>query len=122
MLGLFCFFYASLHFLIWIGLDHQGDWTAIGKDFVKRTFITMGLATFTLLIPLALTSNTWSQKKLGHYWGKLHRIIYLIAIFALLHYWWHKSGKNDYQAVSIYIAVIACLLGWRILRRLRQPS
>lgn len=122
MLGLFCFFYASLHFLIWIGLDHQGDWTAIGKDFVKRTYITMGLATFTLLIPLALTSNTWSQKKLGHYWGKLHRIIYLIAIFALLHYWWHKSGKNDYQTVSIYIAVLACLLGWRILRQLRQPT
>jgi sulfoxide reductase heme-binding subunit YedZ len=114
MFGLFCFFYASLHFLIWIGLDHQGDWNAIGKDFVKRTYITLGLATFLLLIPLALTSNSVLQKRLGHYWGKLHRLIYLIAILALLHYWWHKSGKNDYQTVSIYALVITILLSWRI--------
>jgi sulfoxide reductase heme-binding subunit YedZ len=122
MFGLFCFFYASLHFSIWIGLDHQGDWVAIGKDFIKRTYITMGLTSFILLIPLALTSNTWSQKRLGYYWGKLHRLIYLIAITVLLHYWWHKAGKNDYQTVLIYIAIIACLLTWRIQRRLKRST
>jgi len=114
MFGLFCFFYALLHFLIWIWLDQNFDVPAMIKDVVDRPFITMGFISFVFLIPLALTSNQWSLRSLGKNWGLLHKLVYIIAFTAIAHYWWHKAGKNDFGTVSIYGLVIMLLLVFRI--------
>ena len=114
MLGLFSFFYACIHFGIWIWLDLDFDLIEMWKDVLKRPFITMGFLSFVLMIPLALTSNHWAQKKLGRRWSLLHRSIYVIAGTVILHYWWHKAGKNDLQTVSIYAGAIIILLAIRL--------
>jgi len=114
MFGLFCFFYASIHFAIWLLLDQSLDLQALIHDVLKRPFITMGFLSLVLLIPLAVTSNTWSVKKLGRRWSLLHKLIYVIALTVIAHYWWHKAGKNDLQTVSIYAAVITLLLIMRL--------
>jgi len=122
MLGLFCFFYASIHFSIWFWLDQNLNFQSMWADVIKRPFITMGFLTLVLLIPLALTSNQWSVRLLGRRWTQLHKLVYLIACTAIFHYWWHKAGKNDLGTVSIYAAVIALLLACRIpyMKRLLQ--
>jgi sulfoxide reductase heme-binding subunit YedZ len=114
MLGLFCFFYATVHFLIWLWLDHNFSLAAMWQDVLERPYITFGFLAFVLLIPLALTSNRWAQRKLGRRWSHLHRMVYAIAILAILHYWWHKAGKSDYETVSIYLGVIVVLLLLRL--------
>lgn len=114
MFGLFSFFYASLHFAIWLWLDQNFDMAAMLKDILDRPFIMMGFTAFMLMTPLAATSNHWSQRKLGRSWSALHKIIYLIVVAAVLHYWWHKAGKNDLQTVSIYAVVVILLLVFRI--------
>jgi len=114
MFGLFCFFYALLHFLIWIWLDQNFDVSAMIKDVIDRPFITMGFISFVFLIPLALTSNQWSLRSLGQNWSLLHKLVYIIAFTAIAHYWWHKAGKNDLGTVSIYGLVILLLLAFRI--------
>jgi len=114
MLGLFCFFYACLHFLIWFWLDQNLDLQAMWADVLKRPFITMGFTTFVLLIPLALTSNRFAVRALGRRWSLLHKLVYVIACTAIIHYWWHKAGKNDLQTVSIYGAIILLLLLCRL--------
>jgi sulfoxide reductase heme-binding subunit YedZ len=114
MLGLFCFFYATMHFLIWLWLDHNFSLGAMWQDVLERPYITFGFLAFVLLIPLALTSNRWAQRKLGRRWSHLHRMIYGIAVLAILHYWWHKAGKSDYETVSTYLAVIVVLLLLRL--------
>jgi sulfoxide reductase heme-binding subunit YedZ len=114
MLGLFCFFYATVHFLIWLWLDHNFSLAAMWQDVLERPYITFGFIAFVLLIPLAFTSNRWAQRKLGRRWSHLHRMVYGIAILAILHYWWHKAGKSDYETVSIYLGVIVVLLLLRL--------
>ena len=114
MLGLFSFFYATLHFVIWLWLDQDFDLVEMLKDVWRRPFITMGFISFVLLIPLALTSTHWAQRKLSRRWVQLHRLIYIIACTAILHYWWHKAGKNDLDTVTIYAAVLILLLCCRI--------
>jgi len=108
------FFLCCNPFGIWLWLDQNWDLIDMLKDVAKRPFITMGFMSFVLLLPLALTSNHWAQRKLGRRWGKLHRIIYLIGVAAILHYWWHKASKNDLETVSIYAGVMLLLLCCRI--------
>ena len=113
MSGLFAFFYATLHFITYIWLDQFFDLGSIYKDIFKRPFITIGFAAFILLIPLAVTSTNAMMKKLGgKNWHMLHRLIYPIAIFAVLHYWW--LVKKDITQPLIYAAVLAALLGYRL--------
>ena len=114
MLGLFCFFYACIHFAIWFWLDQGLDIQAMWADVVKRPFITMGFLTLLMLTPLALTSNQWSVRKLGRRWTALHKLVYVIACTAILHYWWHKAGKNDLSTVSVYGGIIFALLIFRL--------
>jgi sulfoxide reductase heme-binding subunit YedZ len=120
MLGLFAFFYGALHFTTYFWLDQWFDLAAIVKDIVKRPFITMGFAAFVLMIPLAVTSTDAMVRRLGRRWGKLHRLVYAVAIAAILHYWWHKAGKNDFSEVGWYVAVVITLLGWRLVDRWRR--
>jgi methionine sulfoxide reductase heme-binding subunit len=120
MLGLFAFFYGALHFTTYFWLDQWFDLAAIGKDIVKRPFITMGFAAFVMMIPLAVTSTDAMVRRLGRRWGKLHRLVYAVAVAAILHYWWHKAGKNDFSQVGWYAAVVIGLLGWRLVDRWRK--
>ncbi len=113
MAGLYAFFYALLHFITYIWLDQFFDMPAILKDVVKRPFITVGFAAFVMLIPLAITSTNAMMKKLGKRWQTLHRLLYAIAIFSVVHYWW--LVKKDITQPLIYAAVLSVLLGFRVL-------
>jgi sulfoxide reductase heme-binding subunit YedZ len=86
---------------------------------LKRPFITMGFLAFVLMLPLAATSTDAMMRRLGRRWSSLHRLVYAIAVASILHYWWHKAGKNDFSEVGWYAAAVALLLGWRIVVRLR---
>lgn len=112
MAGLFAFFYALLHFITYIWLDQFFDIQAIIKDVIKRPFITVGFTAFVLLIPLAITSTNAMMKKLGKRWQTLHRLVYAIAIFSVIHYWW--LVKKDITQPLIYACILSVLLGIRI--------
>ncbi|MCY1282918.1 Sulfoxide reductase heme-binding subunit YedZ [compost metagenome] len=115
MLGLFAFFYGLQHFLLWIGVDRGFDLAYMIKDVYKRPFITVGFTAFVLMVPLALTSTNGMVRRLGgRRWQALHKLVYATAVLAILHYWWHKAGKNDFSEVSIYAAVVFVLLGMRV--------
>jgi sulfoxide reductase heme-binding subunit YedZ len=88
MLGLFAFFYVTLHLLTWIVFVNYFDVPSMVADVFKRPFITIGMATFVILFLLAITSNRWSIRKLGRKWGSLHRLVYLAAIGGVIHFWW----------------------------------
>ena len=120
MLGLFTFFYATLHFLSFIGFDHSFDVDAIARDIFKRPFVTVGFAAFVLLIPLAATSNQWAIRKLGgRKWQELHRNIYLIGILACVHYFWLVKATALLWPLA-YSVALAFLLGWRVRERRRK--
>jgi sulfoxide reductase heme-binding subunit YedZ len=108
MLGLFAFFYACLHFLTYLVLDQFFDWANISKDIIKRPYITVGFAAFVLLIPLAITSTKRMTKLLGgKRWLQLHRLIYLIAIGGVIHFWWLvKKDITEPLNFSILLAVL----------------
>ena len=117
MCGLFTFFYACLHFTTYIWWDQWFDLMSIVRDVARRPFITMGFAGFLGLCALAATSTRGWMRRLGPRWQALHRLIYLIGVLALLHYWWQKAGKNDFSAVFLYTVAFAGLMGWRLVRR-----
>jgi sulfoxide reductase heme-binding subunit YedZ len=121
MLGLFTFFYGLLHFLCFAWLDMGFDVPAILADIPKRPFILVGTAALLLMLPLAATSFNRAIKALGAArWQALHRAVYAVALLALLHFFWMRAGKNDFAEWSIYAAVLAVLLGWRVWRRLQK--
>jgi sulfoxide reductase heme-binding subunit YedZ len=121
MFGLFTFFYATLHFLSVVGIDLGFDGHAIVKDIAKRPFITVGFSAYVLLIPLAATSTNAMVRRLGgKNWQRLHRLVYLIALLAILHYWCHKAGKNDFAQPTVYAVIVGLLLGVRLLRWVRE--
>ncbi len=123
MLGLFAFFYALQHFLLWLAVDRGFDVAYMIKDIAKRPFITVGFAAFVLMVPLAATSANAMVKWLGgKRWQGLHRAVYAIAVLAILHYWWHKAGKHDFGTVSIYAAVVFGLLAMRVWWWWRKPA
>ena len=121
MLGLFAFFYVSLHFLTFLWFDHFFDVEEMLKDVIKRPFITVGFGAFVLLIPLAATSTNAMIKRLGgKRWQLLHRLIYLIAPLGILHYWWMKAGKNDFSQPILFGLIVAGLLLLRLYWRFMQ--
>jgi len=126
LLGLFAFVYACLHFTVWLVLDHFFDWEQMIADILKRPYITVGMLALTLLVPLAATSTTRMVKRLGGVtWRRLHKLVYVIGVLAVLHYLWlSKKGVND---PYWYAGVLGLLLGirawdWarRVAKRLRQ--
>jgi sulfoxide reductase heme-binding subunit YedZ len=118
MLGLFAFFYACLHFTTYIWLDQFFDFPGIIKDVAKRPFITVGFASFLLLIPLALTSTAAMVRRLGKRWQQLHRLIYVAAAGGVIHYWW--LVKKDIRWPLTFGIVLAVLLGFRLAMRRRS--
>jgi sulfoxide reductase heme-binding subunit YedZ len=122
MLGLFAFFYAALHFTTFLWFDHFFDLQEMLKDVAKRPFITVGFTAFVLLIPLAVTSTNAMVKRLGgKRWQWLHRLVYPIAVLGILHYWWMKAGKNDFEQPLLFGAIVALLLGTRLYWNVLQP-
>ena len=119
MLGLFAFFYAVVHFSSYIAFDHVFDVQVILRDIVKRPFITVGFLSLLLMLPLAVTSANAMVRKLGaKRWIALHRLVYLIAPLAVLHFWW--MVKRDLTEPIIYAIVLAGLLGARLVWRVRE--
>ncbi len=115
MIGLFTFFYALLHFMTFFWFDHFFDIPEMWKDVLKRPFITVGFIAFLLLIPLAITSPHAMVRKLGgKRWQWLHRLIYVIAVLGLLHFWWLKAGKNVLQQPILFVSIVAILFLIRI--------
>jgi sulfoxide reductase heme-binding subunit YedZ len=125
MLGLFTYFYAVLHFLAYSWFDQGFDLAEIGKDIGKRPFIMVGVGALLMLTPLAATSFNRAVKALGpKQWQALHRSVYLIAVVAILHFFWMRAGKRDFGDVALYGSIVAILLGWRVkefLRKKRVP-
>jgi sulfoxide reductase heme-binding subunit YedZ len=113
MLGLFAFFYVLLHFLVYAGLDQRFGLAVIIEDIAKRPFITIGMAAVLLLLPLALTSTKGMMRRLGKRWQKLHRLVYVIAILGVWHFYWQV--KLDTLEALIYAGILAALLGYRLL-------
>ena len=116
-LGLLAFYYALLHLLTYMVLDQGLDWAAIGADIVKRPYITIGMATFVILVPLALTSNNAAIRRMGgQAWARLHRLVYVAAIGAALHF--ILVVKSWPPEPLVYAAIVAALLGYRLVRSL----
>ncbi len=121
MLGLFVFFYACMHLLAYALFDMEFDFTGIVADIVKRPFILVGFLAWLLLLALAATSFNRAIRTLGaQTWQRLHRAVYAVAGLALLHFFWMRSGKNDFAEVGVYAAILGSLLAWRLWRRLRR--
>ena len=119
MLGLFAFFYASVHMLLYLGLDQFFDVQEIWLDIVKRPFITIGFISFILLIPLTITSTDKMIKRLGgRRWKKLHYLIYLIVVLSCLHF--YMLVKQDKTEPLIYLLIVLLLLGFRVLGQRRR--
>ena len=112
MLGLFVFFYASLHMLTYVGLDYRFDINEISKDILTKRFIFVGFAAWLLLVPLALTSSKKMMKIFKQYWKKIHRLIYLIALLGVTHFIW--LVKRDITEPLIYLLIIFFLLAFRV--------
>lgn len=122
MCGLFAFFYGFQHFMAWVWWDRGFDPGQMLADIGQRPFITVGFVAFVLMAALAATSTQWAMRRLGKRWQRLHRAVYAIGLLAVLHYWWHKAGKNDLEQPMIYAAVLAVLLGWRVAAWWRRRS
>ena len=121
MVGLYVYFYALLHLLSYSWFDMGFDVPDIVRDIIKRPFILVGSTAVVLLTPLALTSFNRAIRFLGaRRWQRLHRLVYGIAGLGLLHFFWMRSGKNDYAEVAVYAVVLVLLLGWRVARAWRQ--
>jgi methionine sulfoxide reductase heme-binding subunit len=119
LLGLFAFFYVCLHFAVFVVLDHFFDWRTMADDVVTRPWITVGVAALLLLVPLAATSTTAMVKRLGGVtWRRLHRLVYVAAVLGVLHYIW--LAKKVLVEPWVYAAVLAVLLGIRVVDALRR--
>lgn len=119
MLGLYAFFYGTLHFTTYFVLDQSMMFDGLWEDIVKRPYITVGFTAFVLMIPLALTSTTgWIRRLGGRRWNLLHRLVYISAGLGVLHYWW--KVKLDVTDPAVYAVIVAVLLGARLMRFLRQ--
>jgi methionine sulfoxide reductase heme-binding subunit len=113
-LGLFAFFYATLHFLTYLVFDQFFDWSAIIDDIAKRPYITVGFPAFVLLIPLAITSTKGWIRRLGKRWQLVHRLVYVSATLAVLHFFWKRSAKEDVFEPLVFAAILACLFAFRL--------
>ena len=119
MIGLFAFFYGTIHFFIYFLFDRSLQFDGLWEDVVLRPYITVGFTAFVLMIPLAVTSTTgWIRRLGGRRWNLLHRLVYLSALGGVLHYWW--KVKLDVTNPVIYAAIVGVLLGWRVVKALNK--
>ena len=114
MLGLFVFFYASVHLTIYVVVDLGGFWSQLLGEIAKRPYITLGFSAWLLLIPLAITSTKAMMRRLGRRWQQLHRLVYITALLGVLHFLW--LVKADHREPAIYLGVLIVLMLWRLPR------
>ena len=112
MIGLFTFFYAFLHFGVYLGLDSFFEWSEIVEDLTKRPYITIGFTAFILLIPLAVTSTKGWIRKLGKRWQKLHKLIYVIAVLGVIHFWWLVKKDITEPLIFVLILIVLFTVRW----------
>ena len=123
MAGLFTYFYALLHLVAYSVFDKELVWPEIAKDIAKRPFILVGFTAFVLLTPLALTSFNRAVKAMGaKRWQALHKLVYVIAPLAILHFFWMRAAKHNFAEVAVYAAILGVLLGWRLWTRIRSRA
>jgi methionine sulfoxide reductase heme-binding subunit len=123
MLGLFVYFYVVIHLLSYSWFDMGFDIPDIAKDIAKRPFILVGFAAFVLLTPLALTSFNRAIKVMGaKRWQLLHKLVYVIAGLGILHFFWMRAGKNNFNEVFVYAAILGVLLGWRLVQWFKKKQ
>jgi sulfoxide reductase heme-binding subunit YedZ len=121
MLGLFVYFYVSLHLLSYSWFDMGFELAEMAKDIAKRPFILVGFSAFVLLTLLALTSFNRAIKTLGaKRWQLLHKLVYVVAGLAMLHFFWMRAGKNNFAEVYVYAVILGTLLGWRLFHFLSK--
>jgi sulfoxide reductase heme-binding subunit YedZ len=120
MFGLFAFFYVLLHFSVYLFLDQAGKLGALWQDIIKRPYITIGMLALLMLVPLAATSTAKAQRRMGRNWLRLHRLIYVIAILGVWHYWWQV--KKDIREPLLYAAGLTILLAYRVWKERRSLS
>lgn len=122
MFGLFTFFYASTHMMVWLVLDQSLSLDNMLQDIPESPYIILGLTAYSLLIPLAITSTAGMMRRLGRRWTVLHRTVYLIAVAGVIHFFW--LTKLDYQEPLIYALILSILLAfrWRILKAIFTPK
>ena len=120
LFGLFAFFYILLHLITYLWLDQFFDWGEIWRDSLKRPFITVGMLAALMLVPLAITSNRFSQRKLASRWRKLHQLIYPLSILAVIHFFW--LVKADLLRPTILSLCLAFLLGYRLIKAHSQTT
>ncbi|MDE2423639.1 MAG: sulfoxide reductase heme-binding subunit YedZ [Betaproteobacteria bacterium] len=114
LLGLYAFFYMMLHFLSYSGLDLHFSWPEISHDLIKHPFVYVGFTALVLTLPLALTSNTYVQKKLKKNWKTLHKLAYVIPVLGVIHFWW--LVKRDLTQPILYAIILIVLLGVRLYK------
>jgi sulfoxide reductase heme-binding subunit YedZ len=123
MAGLFVYFYAVLHLLMYSWFDMGFDLADIAKDIVKRPFILVGFSAVVLLTPLALTSFNRAMRALGgRRWQMLHRLVYAIAVLAVVHFFWMRAGKHNFAEVAVYALILGSLLGWRAIQFIKEKA
>jgi sulfoxide reductase heme-binding subunit YedZ len=121
--GVAVFVYGALHMLCWAWFEQGLDWADLVNDIAKRPFILVGVLTLSLMLPLAITSNTWSLRQLGGLrWKQLHRLVYVCAPLAVLHFFWMREGKQRFTEVWVYGGLLAALLLWRVHAARRQAQ
>jgi sulfoxide reductase heme-binding subunit YedZ len=113
-MGLWAFAYGCIHLLAYLQFEHDLAWSAIWDDFWRRPFVTVGLLCLLAMSPLALTSNRWSLRWLGHRWKVLHRLSWIIVLLGVLHYALHKAGKNDFTQPVVFFLIWSALLAMRL--------
>ncbi|MGS2717157.1 sulfite oxidase heme-binding subunit YedZ [Eionea flava] len=118
LLGVWSFVYASLHLSVFLLFDHFFDWLSIIDDIVERPYITFGFAAYVFMLPLAVTSLHFWQKRMGKAWISLHRLVYLVAVLVILHYWW--LVKADVLWPLVYALLLSVLLGVRVFFRVKK--
>ncbi len=118
MLGLFTFFYACVHLSMWAGVDWFFAWDDMWHEIVKHKYILIGMLTWIMLLPLAITSTRAWVRRLGKRWARLHRLVYVAAVTGTIHYLW--SVKKDTFFPLVYVAIFAVLLGYRLLSARRR--
>jgi sulfoxide reductase heme-binding subunit YedZ len=123
LVGLFAFFYVCLHFLIWIGLDQTFDWQYIVEDIMERPYILIGFTGFLCLVPLALTSTKGWIRRLGKRWVTLHRLVYVAALFGIIHFFWVTKADNRWPmlCLGVWSVLMVLRLAWW-LRSQRRPA
>ena len=114
LIGLFAFFYTTLHFLMWLAVDQFFYWEDIAADILKRPYITVGMLAWLLMIPLAATSTRGMIRRLGRRWQVLHRLVYVSAALGVLHFYWKAAAKSDVRQPLVFACLLVILLAFRV--------